>query len=103
VRSRAALGSKTYFCALSKRQFLCLQINSIAYGLAKQPSGPAPLDMQQMVRLADLIERLDLDRPESVDTAALIHAQAGDYARAARIDQRVRASRIDAARPNRGC
>ena len=83
----AAVGSETYFRPLDKRQFLCLQVNSLAYGLAKQPQGPAPLDMTQMVRLAEVIERLDPDHPESLDTAALIHARAGDDARAARIEQ----------------
>jgi regulator of sirC expression with transglutaminase-like and TPR domain len=85
----AAVGSKVYFCPLSKRQFLCLHINSIAYGLAKQEKDPAPLSMEQMVQLAEMIEKLDPNHPESLDTAAMIHAQAGNPQRAAEIEERV--------------
>ena len=83
----AAVGSKTYFCPLSKKQFLCLQINALAYGLAKQDKGPAPLDKKQMVQLAELIANLDPGRPESLDTAALIYSQAGDFRRAAELEK----------------
>jgi hypothetical protein len=85
----AALGSGVYFSPLTKKQFLCLQINSVAYGLAKQENGPAPLTLKQLVQLADLIQKLDPDRPESLDTVALIYSQAGDYQRAAKIEQHV--------------
>jgi hypothetical protein len=84
----AAVGSDVYFCALNKRQFLCLQLNAMAYGLAKQQQGPSPLNLGQLVRLADLIEKLDPDRPESLDTAALIHWRAGNDGRAADIERR---------------
>jgi hypothetical protein len=84
-----ALGSGVYFGPLTKKQFLCLQVNSLAYGLAKQENGPAPLTMKQLIQLADLIEKLDPDRPESLDTVALIYSQAGDFRRAAKIEQHV--------------
>jgi hypothetical protein len=84
-----SVNTGVYFCPLSKRQFLCLQINSLVYGLAKQENGPAPLTMKQLVRLADLIEKLDPDRPESLDTVALVYSQAGDYRRAVKIEEHV--------------
>jgi regulator of sirC expression with transglutaminase-like and TPR domain len=81
----AAASSLTYFHPLNKKQFIAFQINALAYGLAVQPEGPAPLDKGQMVRLAKLMETLDPDRPESLDTAALIYFQNGDPAHAATI------------------
>ncbi|MBI9019458.1 MAG: hypothetical protein JEZ07_19590 [Phycisphaerae bacterium] len=78
----AAQKSGTYFSGLSKKQFLNLQINSLAYGLITQPQGIKPLNMKQMVRLARLIEKLDPNRPESLDTAALIYYKAGEPAKA---------------------
>jgi regulator of sirC expression with transglutaminase-like and TPR domain len=85
----AAVGSDIYFRPVTKKQFLGMQINALAYGLAKQEGGPAPLTRQQMVQLAELIEKLDPDRPESLDTAALIHSQAGNPRRATAIEAHV--------------
>jgi hypothetical protein len=58
------------------------------YGLIQQPGGPKPLDMKQIVRLAEAIERLEPERPESLDTAALIHFKAGNVDRAREIIDR---------------
>ena len=74
-----------YLSPLTKRQLLNLQVNSLAYSLIVQKDGPAPLSMEQMVRLAELIEKLDPHRPESLETAALIHHRSGDNERARRL------------------
>jgi len=84
----AAAKSGVYLAPLTKKRFLNLHVNSLAYGLIQQPGGPKPLDMNQMVRLADAIERLEPDRPESLDTAALIHFKAGNVVRARELSKR---------------
>jgi hypothetical protein len=81
----AAAESGVYFSSLTKKQFLNLHVNALAYGLIQQPDGPKPLEMSQIVRLADAIERLDPNRPESLETAALIHFKAGNVDRAVEI------------------
>ena len=81
----AAAESGVYFSSLTKKQFLNLHVNALAYGLIQQPDGPKPLEMSEMVRLADAIERLDPNRPESLETAALIHFKAGNVDRAVEI------------------
>ena len=81
----AALKSNVYLSPLTKKQFLCLHLNALAYGLIKQDGGPKPLDMSQMLRLAESIKRLDPNHPESLETAALIHFKAGKPNRAREI------------------
>jgi regulator of sirC expression with transglutaminase-like and TPR domain len=81
----AAKKDGVYLTPLSKRQFLNLQVNALAYGLVQQKRGPAPLTMGQLVRLAEVIQRLDPRRPESLETAALIHHRNGDSQRALQV------------------
>jgi regulator of sirC expression with transglutaminase-like and TPR domain len=83
-----AAESGAYLSPLTKKQFLNLHVNSLAYGLIKQTDGPKPLDMNQMVRLADAIQRLDPNRHESLETAALIHFKAGNVDHARKIIDR---------------
>ena len=85
-----AAGKKAgvYLSPLTKKQFLNLHVNALAYGLIQQRGGPKPLEMSQMVRLADAIQRLDPNRPESLETAALIHFKAGNVNRAREIIDR---------------
>ena len=99
----AAAESGVYFSSLTKKQFLNLHVNALAYGLIQQPDGPKPLEMSQIVRLADAIERLDPNRPESLETAALIHFKAGNVDRAVEImrDGNVRGLRIEKSRLQR--
>ena len=81
----AAKKDGVYLTPLSKHQFLNLQVNALAYGLVQQRRGPAPLTMGQLVRLAEVIQRLDPRRPESLETAALIHHRNGDSQRALQV------------------
>jgi regulator of sirC expression with transglutaminase-like and TPR domain len=86
--TKAAAGSNIYYSPLTKKQFLNLHVNALAYGLIMQPNGPQPLTMKQMVTLAECIERMDPKRPESLETAALIHFNAGNKIKAVELINR---------------
>jgi hypothetical protein len=98
--SKAAVKSKVYFKPLTKKQFLNLHVNALIYGLIMQPEGPKPLSMKQMVTLAECTERMDPKRPESLETAALIHFKAGNNERAAELIDRTVAAAKTLGAPN---
>ena len=77
--------SGVYATPISKKQFLNFHINTLVYGLIKQKAGIAPFTMKQLTRLADVITLLDPHRPESLETAALVHFKAGNVVRAQKI------------------
>ena len=81
----AARNSGVYAAPLSKKQFLNLHVNALIYGLIQQEGGIAPFTMKQLTRLADVIVLLDPNRPESLETAALVHFKAGNLIRAQEI------------------
>ena len=87
LRPNAARDGGPYLRPLSRRQLLALQANALAFAVVKQHeqrSGPPPpLSMDQLARVARLVATLDPDRPESLETAAVVLSRHGDHASAA--------------------
>jgi regulator of sirC expression with transglutaminase-like and TPR domain len=78
----AARKGDLYFRRLTKKEVLSDQLNNLAYDLAIRKQGPAPLTWAQVVEIIDLAAKLQPQSHEVLDTAGLVHSQAGNPVRA---------------------
>lgn len=69
----AARVSGIYFCELTSRGILALQLNSVAYNLITHKSHRKILSADQWKRIASVLLRLQPNDPETLNTAATIY------------------------------
>jgi len=74
----AARFSGVYFCELTSRGILALQLNSVSYNLITHKSHRRILSPDQWKRIASVLLRLQPDDPETLNTAATIYLMTDD-------------------------
>ncbi len=78
----AAANSGVYFRPLTKKKFLAVQLNSLCFAAASRKKGKTLVPQPDLVKLADLMVKLDPQNPESLDTAALVYHKASLHRKA---------------------
>jgi len=74
----AARLSGVYFCELTSRGILALQLNSVSYNLITHKSHRKILSPDQWKRVASVLLRLQPNDPETLNTAATIYLMTDD-------------------------
>ncbi len=78
----AASKAGVYFRPLTKKKFLAVQLNSLCFAAASRKKATPLIPKKELVKLADLLVKLDPQNPESLDTAALAYSKSGLHKKA---------------------
>jgi regulator of sirC expression with transglutaminase-like and TPR domain len=74
----AARASGVYFCELTARGILALQLNSVSYNMVTHKKRRTQLSPEQWKRVASVLLRLQPNDPETLNTAATIYLMTND-------------------------